>query len=440
MKKTIAFYLTLLCAFTLFAEPVAMPRFAIPTTQSTGMGGDHVAYTDNVFSLLVNPAAIMRTRQNSVFTIAPTLLSPQKTFGLIDPFTQMIEGNMDALTDIGNSLKGGKIPLGLDLREFPLSIAHVSDGFGFGIWDRIFVNPSVIGTTVKLEAFADVIVPIGMAFKILDTGKHIVDFGFTVKPFARVRASEQMSLMDMLDNGSDMLEEVSVPLIVGAGFDMGFMYRWDAGLSAGLTFDDIVTRGAVVTSLVGSDDNTYHVPFSMNLGVAYDVKIGRFWAGAPNFLANTGVTVAFDWHNITNAFQQDDYIKRNAVLDIGVGLQISLMDMIKIRIGMNEMLPAVGLGLKFGLFELDVAYYGKELGLEPGQLPAPALDLSIAFRPKAKPRDRFWTRRSLVGLITKSDEKTPPDGDPGYQGYPDDPEAEAYDAVDRMNESFDSSQ
>ncbi|MDR2783491.1 MAG: hypothetical protein LBB48_06575 [Treponema sp.] len=449
MKKTIAFCLTLWCASTLFADPAAMPRFAIPTARSNGMGGDHVAYTDNVFSLLVNPAAIMRTRQNSAFTIAPTLFSPERTFGLIDPIMTMINsGNIDELTNAGNLLKGGKIPLGFELREFPLSIAHVSDGFGFGIWDRIFVNPNIIGTTVKLDAFADVIVPIGMAFKILDTGEHIVDFGFTVKPFARVKLSEQRSLMDMLGTGNgDMLEDVAVPVIAGAGFDIGFMYRWDIGLSAGLTFDDIITRGAVVTNLTGSDNNSYFVPFSMNLGVACDVKIGRFWASAPNFLANTGITLAFDWHDVTNAFQQNDYTKRNAILDIGVGLQLSLMDMIKLRIGMNEMLPAVGLGLKFGLFELDVAYYGKELGREPGQLPAPALDVSIAFRPKAKPRDRFWTRGSLVGLITKSDKKAPPPADDKYletegsSGYPaDDPEAAAGDAVNRMDDSLDASQ
>jgi hypothetical protein len=404
MKKLIVFCLTLGCAAALFAESVAMPRFAIPAAQNNGMGGAHVAYTDNVFSLLVNPAAIMRTRQNSVFTLAPTLFNPGKTLGLIDPITQITGGDMDSLTDVGNSLKDGKLALGLELNEFPLSVAHVSDGFGFGLWDRLFVNPNIIGTTVKLETFADVLLPIGMAFKILDTGEHIVDFGFTVKPFTRIKASTQVSLMDLLDDGSDMLDDISAPVIVGGGFDLGFLYRWDIGLSAGLTFDDIVTQGVVVADLVGSDDSSYYVPFSMNLGVAYDYRIGRFWADAPSFLANTNITVAFDWHDVTNAFQQDDYTKRNALLDIGVGLQISFINMFNLRIGMNELLPAMGFGFKLGFFALDLAYYGKELGLDPGQLPTSALDVSIAFRPQAKPRDRFWTRRSLVGLITKSDE------------------------------------
>jgi hypothetical protein len=450
MKKIIVFCLMLWRVSALFAEDAAMPRFAIPAAQSNGMGGAHVAYTDNVFSLLVNPAAIMRTRQSSAFALAPTLFSPERTFGLIDPIIQMAGGDIDALTNAGNALEGGKIPLGLEFREFPLSIAYVSDGFGFGIWDRIFVNPNIIGTTIKLEAFADVIVPFGAAFKILDTGEHMVDFGFTVKPFIRVKASGQVSLMDIID-GADPLDDISAPVIAGAGFDIGFMYRWDIGLSAGLAFDDIATRGSVITDLVGSDDSAYFVPFSMNLGVAYDVKIGRFWIDAPGFLANTGIAVAFDWRDVTNAFQQDDYTRRNAALDIGIGLQITLLDMIKIRLGMNEMLPAFGLGLKFGLFELDVAYYGKELGLEPGQLPAPALDLSIAFRPKAKPRDRFWTRRSFAGLITGSDEKTPPpaadegrldsNGDSAYLDYPDysseDAESAAYDAIDQMEDSLD---
>jgi hypothetical protein len=408
MKK--AALLFILCAVlctSVFADE-AMPQFAIPTAAGNGMGGTHVAYTDNVFALLVNPAAIMRVEQRSFFALSPTLLSPQSTFGLLGPMMDAAGGDMDALGDAADILskQKGKIPLGFDLREFPLSIAWVADGFGFGLWNRVFVNPNIIGTNVEINAYADVILPVGFAFKILDTDAHSVDAGITVKPFVRVLFSEKMKIMEMMDDDFDLADSLSVPLIAGAGFDLGFLYRWNIGLSAGLTLDDIVTRGGPITDLAGGNANaTYYVPFSMNLGLAYDFKIGRFWTSAPRFFADMGIAFTFDWRNVTNVFQQDDYQKRNAALDIGMGLQITLFNILNLRLGMSEMLPAVGLGADFGPIEIDLAYYGKELGLEPGQLSAAAVDLTFAVRPGAKKRNWPWTRRSLVGLFTHSEKE-----------------------------------
>jgi hypothetical protein len=405
MKK-IAALVVLLCAAKAFAADVAMPRLTIPTAQDSGMGGSHVAYTDNVFGLLVNPAAIMRVEQRSFFAISPTLFSPQSTFGLIQAIDGIVsKGDLGGLGDAANILskQNGKISMGFDLREFPLSIAWVADGFGFGLWNRVFVNPNIIGTHFNFDVYGDVIMPIGFAFKLIDVKGHTVDAGVTVKPFARVRAHEKMNIMELMDQDTNFVDSMTVPLIIGAGFDLGFMYRWDMGLSAGLTFNDIVTRGVVAANLVGTDTNSYLVPFSMNMGLAYDFRFSRFWQNAPAFLARSGLSFAVDWRDLTNIFQQDDYLKRNAILDLGLGLQLSLLDMIKLRLGLNEMLPAVGLGFDFGPIEIDTAYYGKELGLEPGQLSIAALDLTFAIRPGAKKRDWPWARRALIGGTKAAD-------------------------------------
>ncbi|MDR2143501.1 MAG: hypothetical protein LBP29_03930 [Treponema sp.] len=401
MKKIIVFCM-LLCGAAAFSQE-AMPRFEIPTARSNGWGGHHAAYTDNVFALLVNPAAIMRVEQRSFFTLSPTLFSPQSTFDLIGSVNDMIKGDMNSFGGAMDTLSknNGKLPLGLDIREFPLSVAWVADGFGFGLWDRIFVNPQIIGTNVRLEAYADVILPVGFAFRILDTDAHSVDAGVTVKAFARARAHETVGIFKLAGDTDDFVDDISVPVIAGAGFDLGFLYRWDIGLSAGLTFDDIFTRGKVVSNIIGEDTNSYYVPFTMNFGAAYDLVLGRFWTTAPGFLANMGFTFTFDYRDIGNLFEQDDYLKRNAVLGIGTGLQVSMFNVLKLRLGMNEMLPAVGAGVDLGPFKIDAAYYGKEFGNEPGQLSGAALDLTIAIRPGAKKRDWPWTRKSLVGLFTK---------------------------------------
>jgi hypothetical protein len=47
---------------------------------------------------------------------------------------------------------------------------------------------------------------------------------------------------------------------------------------------------------------------------------------------------------------------------------------------MNDMLPALGIGFDLVICKLDFAYYGKELGKEPGKLSTYALDLGLLFR------------------------------------------------------------
>jgi hypothetical protein len=73
---------------------------------------------------------------------------------------------------------------------------------------------------------------------------------------------------------------------------------------------------------------------------------------------------------------------------------------------MNEMLPSFGFGFDLGVIEIDLAYYGRELGLEPGQMPAAALDLTFAIRPGAKEKNWPWTQASLVETIDRQVKKS----------------------------------
>ncbi|MDR1229967.1 MAG: hypothetical protein LBK61_01055 [Spirochaetaceae bacterium] len=408
MKKFIAFVLVLCCAGAVFAEKVEMPRFEIPTARSNGFGGSHIAYTDDVFALLINPAAIMQVRQKSFFTLSPTVVSPQK---ILD-FVNSDGGTGAILESLNNPKNPGKIPLGLSLNELPLlSFSWVANGFGFGIWDRIHADVDVVGTTAEAVVLVDVVVPIGFAFKILDTAAHDVDAGVTLKFFGRGYGEESVTITDVLGDLAGIVEDIGAPVVAGFGMDLGFMYRWNIGLSAGITFDDIINHGNEVYRFGGGEENTdgYYVPFSMNLGVAYDFRIGNFWKTAPGFIARTGITAAFDWHNFDLLFAKNPYFKKNPVLGIGMGLQFSLADLVKVRIGMSEMLPAVGFGFDLGAIEIDLAYYGKELGLEPGQLPAAMLDVTLAIRPGAKARNWPWARTSLVETISKLVNKPKPE-------------------------------
>jgi len=392
MKQRAIFiiFLAVLMAFPVFAERVAMPPLAMPTAASNGFGGTHVAYTDNVFALLVNPAAMMRTRQRSFFTLAPSVFNPQATFDISKSVMDMVSSS--DTTNFGNmadtlSKQEGKIALGVELREFPLSIAWVANGFGFGLWNRTFVKADIIGDYVKADVYSDVMLPVGFAFKILDLNRHTIDGGLTLKPFVRVKAAQQAYITDLMDDADF---DFNIPVIAGGGLDMGLLYRWGKVLQVGFTFTDIFSQGTVMADLGDiKDTNSYYIPFAMNAGVSFNFKLGII-----------GLVLAADWRDIGNAFDQNDYLNnRNYLLDFGIGAQISLFDVVYFRVGMNEMLPAAGLGLNLGALKIDLAYYGREFGYEPGQLSTAVVDLSISIRPGAKARNWAWTRGSVFGLF-----------------------------------------
>ena len=132
-KNAICFVLFIVLVFPVFARDVAMPPLVIPTAASNGFGGTHVAYTDNVFALLVNPAAMIRVRQRSVFTFAPSIMNPQFLINSArystDVFSATTDDDFAALGDALGKMaddlgrREGRIALGLELREFPLSFA-----------------------------------------------------------------------------------------------------------------------------------------------------------------------------------------------------------------------------------------------------------------------------------------------------------------------------
>jgi hypothetical protein len=169
------------------------------------------------------------------------------------------------------------------------------------------------------------------------------------------------------------------------------LYRWDGGFQAGLTFTDIGSRGTVVANLTDTvDTSRYYVPFAVNAGVAHSFRL----TGKSVF------TIAANWRDIGNIFNQDDYLNtRNFLLDFGLGVQFAFFDTFFVRMGMNELLPAAGIGVRLGAVEIDIAYYGREFGYEPQQLPTAVLDLSISIRPRARERNWIWTRSSVLGLF-----------------------------------------
>jgi hypothetical protein len=389
MKKSIVFFLVFGVLPALFAEDMA--PLSMPSTRSLGMGGPHVAYTDTVYALFVNPAALQKANQGSGFELSPAFVGP--LFGLMD-----IAGSLgdDLAGSLGNFAKdsGGKIPIDIDLRG-PLSIGYTANGLGFGAWNRTHVDARVIGTDMDASVLADLFANFGMSFGILSLGNHEVDAGFVARPFVRAKADMAVSALDAIDGGlDDITEKFNVPLIAGAGFDLGFMYRFRRDLAAGLTINDVYTGGRRVATLYGNDDgvSSYRVPATLNLGVAYTLPLRISWLG---------VALMLDYRDVTNLFHAGDYTRKNPILNLAFGAELGILSFLKLRLGLNEMLPAAGIGIEAKAFHLNFAVYGRELSKEPGGFSTYGLDLSIAIRPQTKTRSWPWNKHLPVNSILK---------------------------------------
>ena len=101
MKKLLVICIAGLVALPLFADgPVEVRPFTMSGARERGMGGPHVAFTDNVLSLFVNPAALHESNEKSFFEIGIGTHGP--LFEIIDiAKSAQGAGNQELIDQIG---------------------------------------------------------------------------------------------------------------------------------------------------------------------------------------------------------------------------------------------------------------------------------------------------------------------------------------------------
>ena len=113
-------------------------------------------------------------------------------------------------------------------------------------------------------------------------------------------------------------------------------------------------------------------PSSLAVGVGIKIPTGF------TFGVISSWTAYVDHENVFEFFKEDNL--RNPLLGLNVGTEIELFKTILLRVGMNDSYLSAGCGLKLGVFRIDAALFGSELGLEPGSKPNLNAALSISFQ------------------------------------------------------------
>jgi hypothetical protein len=91
-----------------------------------------------------------------------------------------------------------------------------------------------------------------------------------------------------------------------------------------------------------------------------------------------GLAIMVDYNDIFD-FLIYPAAARNPLLHFGLGMEITLLKVVKLRAGFYQLLPCGGLSLDLSFFSIDLAVFGREQSTEPWTLPVYGYMAGIRF-------------------------------------------------------------
>jgi hypothetical protein len=199
-----------------------------------------------------------------------------------------------------------------------------------------------------------------------------LDLGVLLKGFVQGASSIERSLLSI----PDLFDSFDSDLILGAPFDVATGLSVDVGaryavlpwLTIGLTGQNLLAPALVnsYSSLTGfldnedaSDERQSRVPINVSAGLGFTPGLGEMERHISDF------RILLDYRDGLDFWTDSDNTE-NPLLKIAAGVEATLLDVVRIRLGLAEGLPAAGLGMDLGAVELDAAAFGDELTGEPG--------------------------------------------------------------------------
>ncbi len=393
MRKSSAIFLALVLlaasAGPLSAQLAIDTAVTLPAARTAAIGGVHVALADDLTSLFSNPAGFT--------SVVPELRLAELTVGLAGPvfsladFILQVAGGADpaalASSSSVQSLFGSLYASGS--LNGPLAIGYVGNGLGLGVFNtsRLTVTSVGILGTAGVEMKEDLLFAGGYAFSIPlpKASQSTLAIGFMIKSFVEggIGFSEStlgvISLLSSPDPAVLLAQPFSVEL--GAGLDAGIRYSWADVISVGIvgrniptftvrnsysSFNSFLGQASPVTSLG-------YVPVDLAAGVMLSPRLGLL----DRYI--THLKILLDYGDILDFWLHPDTAD-NWILHVGVGVELTILEILSFRGGFSQGYFSAGLGLDLAFCRLDVAMFGQELSAEPGLRPTFNILLGLAFK------------------------------------------------------------
>jgi len=353
-------------------EPVAP---VIVSARMDGFGGAFSALEAGFDTLSTNPAALAYVDKEWSFArLACEVSGPLFDIPAVLQADDMTTGILDLVAD-NNGVYMGANATG------PLSVGKVDRNLGFGVFNRTLTRVNVPSISkASLLSGEEILLVGGYGLVLLEKGPHSVSGGLQLKGFFQTFLYENDTAVQVLDTFTNLnLDNIPSVLSTGFGVDVGTLYRYGDDFSAAITCKNLYTPVFSTRYASSSDfldgnpdsDTVYdRITPDLTLGVAYAIPIPERWT------TFTRWNVMFDYRDALAVFRP---LHRNLILNVAIGTEVQLLDVVYLRAGIRDAYISAGLGLDLTVCEIDFAMYGTELGLEPGSRPLLNIALSTAF-------------------------------------------------------------
>ena len=388
MRRAFGIFLFLASVLSLPAETVSARSLRIPNARTAAIGGTHAALGDDLTTLTNNPAGL--------YDVESRLHVAELTFGLSGPIFSLanivlrgVAGeDTDALlsdpavADIFKSVYVGAAVIG------PLSFGYVGKGLGFSIISAAGLDLASAGSTnYAVSAWERTALYGGYAFRVHlpERTRAALDIGVNLKTFIEGKTSFYRTLLEIPDLFSDAAGaflDNPFSLTTGIGLDLGARYTYRDVLTVGLVGRDVFTPttrsdyaslDAFLSNQPPAPPVDGRVPFDLSLGLMYRPRLGSLEWYLQDF------KMFIDYRDMLDFWTHPDSTI-NPLLKIGLGAEITVLQVLQIRAGINEGLFAWGFGLDYGAVRFHFAMFGSEMSSEPGLRPVFNLLMGFEIR------------------------------------------------------------
>ena len=343
----------------------------------SGLGGRHAAFADGFTTIYTNPAGFFASGEEiswAEFSVG----AKGPVFSLADA---VLSGSLDMAT-LGDLLVG--LYTGLSITG-PLSFGYVGNGLGLGVImnsDVVLYSYNPLSATAVVKE--DILLTGGYSFPInIMPENHILEGGVLLKGGFRGELNAGLTTAEILAfDPASLLDGEPFSFISMIGMDLGLLYNWKESFFVGLTGKDVYTPTSkkayasvneFLDGTVDPDPSYGVVPFTLNLGFRYRFDLARFNI----FLSD--IDLYLDYEDLLD-FWLYPTLAINPVLHVGFGTEITMLDILDVRLGFSQGLPSAGLGLDLHWFTMNAAMFGSERSTEPGMSPVYNLQLGFEFR------------------------------------------------------------
>lgn len=306
--------------------------------RALGMGNAYSAVVKDGDSLFYNPAGLGRSSGINLTLLNVNVgLNGENAYNTVQKVSTSTGSGVDKFSEIfGEQLwvgSGGKMTLTLP-------------NFGVGVYDSGHLGIELkdpILPYFDIGYLNDYGLVVGSAFKI-GPNSH---FGINAKRINRTGATEAFGISTFLNGDTQSIQTGIQKKGVGYGADIGFSWEIPAPFNPVVSgvWKDIGTTTFLKES---GSEKPPRILDEQILGVAAGFDLALF-----------GLTTAIDIKHLNST--KEPFGKK---LHMGLELDLPLID---IRGGLSQGYYSLGASLDMLLFQLDLVYYGVELGEYAGQ-------------------------------------------------------------------------